>query len=104
MRLDIDPRLPVQSGEAEFLRWQISEQLRQHASQVNLLTEGSLAAVHNAMTGPQTTGTWAQGDKIRNSNPTVLGSPGSQYVIDSWICVASGTPGTWVQQRTLTGT
>lgn len=51
-----------------------------------------------------TTGTWAQGDKVDNAQPTVLGTSPNQYTIAGWVCVTSGTPGSWVQRRELTGT
>lgn len=50
-----------------------------------------------------TTGTWLQGDMVTNSTPTELGTAGSKYVILGWCCVSGGTPGTWVQNRVLTG-
>lgn len=50
-----------------------------------------------------TSGTWAQGNFVRNSAPSEAGSGGSKYVIIGWSCVASGTPGTWVACRCLTG-
>jgi hypothetical protein len=104
MRLSVDPRLPAQTDrDLEHMRRQLTDQLRQHAVQVNLLTEGSLSAVHNAMTAPPTAGTWAKGDFIRNSAPSELGTGGSKYVVAGWICTVSGTPGTWLQCRYLTG-
>lgn len=39
-------------------------------------------------TAPPTTGTWNVGDIVRNLNPSAGGYLG-------WVCVASGTPGTW---------
>jgi hypothetical protein len=78
-------------------------ELREHATQVNNLSEGKLSAVYNAYTAAPTTGTWNQGDFIRNSAPSELGSGGSKYVIFGWICTVSGTPGTWLQCRFLTG-
>jgi hypothetical protein len=78
-------------------------ELREHATQVNNLSEGKLSAVYNAYTADPTTGTWSQGDFIRNSAPSELGSGGSKYVIFGWICTVSGTPGTWLQCRFLTG-
>ena len=77
--------------------------LRDMARQINGLSEGSIAARYNAAASAPTTGTWAKGDTLTNSNPSELGTALSKYVITGWICVASGTPGTWVQTRTLTG-
>lgn len=54
-------------------------------------------------TAAPTGGTWAIGDRIKNSNPSEAGAGGSQYVIEGWICTVAGTPGTWLAQRTLTG-
>lgn len=62
-----------------------------------------MVAVYNAATAAPTTGTWQQGDTVRNRTPTELGTAGSKYVVTGWTCIASGTPGTWVQNRTLTG-
>ncbi len=86
------------SADVETLRV-----LREIAAQLNALSEGSIGAHYTALTAAPTTGTWNRGDKVRNSAPSELGSGGSKYVVDSWICTASGTPGTWLQQRTLTG-
>jgi hypothetical protein len=54
-------------------------------------------------TAAPTTGTWSQGDYVKNIAPIEGGTAGSKYVIRGWICVSSGTPGTWVQDRALTG-
>lgn len=55
-------------------------------------------------TAPPGSGAWLVGNRVRNSAPSVLGTAGSQYIVDGWICTVSGSPGTWVAQRTLTGT
>jgi hypothetical protein len=47
---------------------------------------------------------WNKGDFVRNISPSVLGSAGSQYILFGWVCTVAGTPGTWVEQRMLTGT
>ena len=39
-------------------------------------------------------GTWARGDRVFNSTPTV-GQP------KSWVCTVAGTPGTWVSEGNL---
>lgn len=96
MRLNQTPRVGVTDPV-------LQRELREHATQVNLLTEGRIAAVHNAIPGPPTTGTYIAGDTARNSAPSELGSPGSKYVVYGWQCVVGGTPGTWVQMRFLTG-
>lgn len=58
---------------------------------------------HDAYTAAPTAGDWQQGDFVRNSAPVEAGSASSKYVITGWICTASGTPGTWLECRTLTG-
>lgn len=102
-RLAQDPRLPATGSQADLVR-ALSVLFREVADQVNGISEGRGDAFFNAATGAPTTGTYRQGDFIRNSAPTVLGSAGSQYVIHGWQCVASGSPGTWAQCRFLTGT
>lgn len=54
-------------------------------------------------TAAPTTGTWGQGDKRHNTTPTELGTAGSKYIVDGWVCTVAGTPGTWVEKRCLTG-
>lgn len=73
------------------------------ASQVNLLSEGKQSAHYASGTAAPTTGTWAQGDFVKNSNITEQGIAMSKYIIFGWACVSGGTPGTWVQCRFLTG-
>lgn len=102
MRLQTDPYLRADQGIGPLTR-QLDSLYRQTATQVNLLAEGCIQAVTNAATAAPTAGEHFQGDRITNSAPSELGSPGSKYVVLGWICVASGTPGTWVQMRAPTG-
>lgn len=95
MKLNVTPRVNV---DAETARW-----YREVAQQVNALSEGRLVAFYGASTAAPTSGTWAKGDVIKNSAPAEAGAAGNKYVIDGWICTVAGTPGTWLQQRTLTG-
>ena len=95
MKLNVMPRNNV---DADTTRW-----YREIAQQVNGLSEGSISARYQAITTAPTTGTFMQGDFVTNSAPTELGTALSKYVITGWICVAAGTPGTWVQSRSLTG-
>jgi hypothetical protein len=81
----------------------VQRELREHATQVNMISEGRIAGFYGALTAPPASDVWMQGDEVRNSAPTELGTAGSKYVIDGWKCVVSGTPGTWVQKRFLTG-
>jgi hypothetical protein len=95
MKLNVTPRV---NADAETTRW-----YREVAQQVNALSEGQVSATYNANTAAPTTGTYAQGDFVRNSTPVEAGIIGSKYVVKGWVCVAGGTPGTWVQARSLTG-
>lgn len=96
MKLNTTPRVGINDPV-------LQRELREHATQVNLLSEGRLAAEYGAATAAPTTGTNARGDFVRNSAPSELGTASSKYVIFGWICVTGGEPGTWVQCRFLTG-
>jgi len=54
-------------------------------------------------TAAPTTGTYRVGDKVLNTNPAEAGSALSKYMITGWSCTVAGTPGTWLENRTLTG-
>jgi hypothetical protein len=101
MRVEEQPNLPLPASGA-FLPTLIGY-LGRVARQLNGISEGRLAAVTNSGTAAPTGGTNYQGDKVWNSAPTELGGAGSRYCIVGWICVASGSPGTWKEMRTLTG-
>ena len=77
--------------------------LSQIQTQVNNLSEGSISASFNAFTSRPTTGTYAQGDFIKNSKPAALGNSPNQYIVAGWICIVSGEPGTWTECRFLIG-
>ena len=81
----------------------LQRELREHASQINLLSEGRIVASYSALTAAPTSGDWMQGDFVKNSAPAELGVALSKYIITGWTCVVSGAPGTWVQCRFLTG-
>lgn len=57
----------------------------------------------NAWTGPPTTQRHLQGEIVTNTAPAEAGVAGSKYVVTGWICTATGTPGTWLAMRALTG-
>jgi len=102
-RLADDPRLPATGSQADLVR-ALSALLREYAEQINRTTDGRIDAFYSAMTGPPTAGSAQRGDFVRNSAPSVMGPPGSQFVVHGWQCVASGSPGAWVACRFLTGT
>lgn len=65
-------------------------------------TELYLAAATFGTAAP-TTGARLQGQFIKNSTPIEDGTTGAKFVNLGWICVSSGTPGTWVPCRVFTG-
>ncbi len=54
-------------------------------------------------TAAPTTGTYAQGDFVRNSAPSEFGTTGAKFIVQGWTCLVSGTPGTWVPNNVFTG-
>lgn len=100
MRLPSNPHLPT---DVPALVRQLTRLYGDIAQQVDGVSEGRIASVTNAGTAAPTTGVWQQGDFIRNSEPVEAGSAGSMYVVQGWVCVASGEPGTWKDSRCLTG-
>lgn len=80
----------------------LNRELTEHATLVNALAAGRIEAV-DARASVPTAGSHKQGDFVRNSAPVEAGTAGSKYVVFGWLCVASGTPGTFVQARFLTG-
>lgn len=104
-RVSQEPRLPIPgtTGYDANLYNQLTKLLREYSTQLNMLSEGRIQAVTNSATAAPTAGTYQKGDKVWNSNPSELGGGGSKYVIIGWICTVAGTPGTWLQMRTLTG-
>ena len=105
MRLPIDPRLPDSSNRdrERLMQLRLTELFRQTNQQVNDISEGKLIGRHFNGTAAPTTGTYAQGDILWHSTPTEAGVALSKYVIIGFICTVAGTPGTWLQMRTLTG-
>jgi hypothetical protein len=95
---------PFQTSEDnKALTTKLVDQFREMVGKLNGLASGSGNAIDNAMAAAPTTGTWAAGDFVHNSSKSELGAPGSKYVIQGWDCSVSGTPGTWLSRRTLTG-
>ncbi|HET8730481.1 MAG TPA: hypothetical protein VFM34_05160 [Moraxellaceae bacterium] len=76
---------------------------RDTGTKLNALAEGRISAKEGTATAAPTGGDWTVGDFVTNSAPSELGSAGSKYVVLGWVCVTSGSPGTWKECRTLTG-
>lgn len=87
-KVNANPQLGY-SDSVEQLKRTLADIIRGHAQLINGLSDGSIDASQSVLTSP-TTGTWKQGDFLKNTEPT-----GATPTI-GWICTASGTPGTWV--------
>lgn len=94
-----DPRLPIAGSiEQGRLVTRLYEVLRGIANAVN----GSYMWDSQGTAAP-TTGTWFQGQMVKNTAPSEAGTAGSKYLVIGWCCSASGSPGTWLPMRVLTG-
>lgn len=98
MKLDILSRVPAEYGQARF-----TDIFRDVQRVICELCEGSIEPHYNAYTAAPTTGSFKKGHFLKNSAPTESGTAGSKYVLLGWVCVTSGTPGTWRECRVLTG-
>lgn len=99
-RLVLDFQVPV-----HYDRQTISNLIRELCVQINLVSEGRIVGYYNADTAaPSVSVVSGQvGDQVRNSAPSELGTIGNKYVVTGWVCTASGSPGTWLPMRALTG-
>lgn len=88
---------------SSYNRPSLSQMMRKVDEQVNGLSEGRIKATYAAQTAAPTTGSYAVGDKIWNSNPAELGTVGGKYIVLGWICTVAGEPGTLKEMRVLTG-
>lgn len=96
MKVNTSPRVAIKDPD-------LQRELREHAQQINALSEGRISASYTAATAAPTTGMYQQGDKVWNSAPVEAGAPGSAYVILGWVCTVGGEPGTFLPMRVLTG-
>jgi hypothetical protein len=101
-RLVLELRVP-----SEYKKTDIAEIIRAICTQVNNLSEGRLSARYNAQSSVPTTNSYAKGDFIPDINCTssasVAAGLGAAYVRLGWVCTSSGSPGTFVEARALTG-
>lgn len=95
MKLQLDPRLPT---DLPMLIRRLYDLFREIAISVN----GS-SMWDTQSTAAPTSGNWAQGNMCKNTAPVEAGAATAKYVVVGWVCTASGTPGTWLPMRTLTG-
>lgn len=105
MRLEENPQLPMNPDTAYLvaLTQVLSRVLKATAQKVNQIGDGRITGSDFTAASIPTTGMFKQGDFIRNSAPAEAGTAGSRYVVIGWVCVVSGSPGTLLQCRFLTG-
>ena len=105
MRPAQEVQLPLNTDTqySKDLNYKLKDIFRTYAQRLNAMTDGQISAVDNAVSSAPTTGMYARGDFLRNSAPTELGTAGSKYVITGFLCTVAGSPGTFVQLRSLTG-
>ena len=89
----------------EYDRGLMTEMVRQLEDSINRLSSGAIYQNYNATTASPsgTTVAHSVGDVVKNAIPTELGTAGNMYVVWGWVCLASGTPGTFRELRALTG-
>ena len=105
MRPAQEVQLPI-NPDTQYTRdlnYKLKDIFRNFAQRLNAFTDGRISAIDNAASAAPTTGMYTVGDFIRNSAPTELGTAGSKYVITGFLCTVAGSPGTFVQLRSLTG-
>jgi hypothetical protein len=105
MRLQDNPYIPSEWAGAQR---QLDRLYRDTATQLNLLSEGYIQATTNASTAMPTSGTYTAGDFVANGAPSILGAPGTRYVVRGWLRITSGSNHVlntdWTEFRGLTGT
>ena len=84
MKLDPQPRFPDDRGQFER---KLTELFRDAAQQVNAAADGQMVASNNARTSIPTTGTFAKGDFVRKSAPSVA----SSGVVVGWLRITDGS-------------
>lgn len=100
------PKLNLeQFVQSDYDRGLMTEMVRQIEDAINRLSSGAIYQNYNATTSAPsgTTVSHSVGDVVKNAIPTELGTAGDMYVIWGWVCIASGTPGTFRELRALTG-
>lgn len=98
MKLALNQQVP---NKYEPAQWQAIILALQ--TQINLLAEGRLTGRHFTATSIPTTGDFAKGDIVWDSAPAEAGAAASKYVRLGWICTVTGSPGTLLEMRVLTG-
>lgn len=94
MKLAYDQRLPLPNQGTAALTQRLYEIFREISKSFN----SSFMWAGEGTSAPAS-GTWATGDKVKNTNPSEAGTAGSKYVVIGWIYVG----GSWKDMRVLTG-
>lgn len=104
MKLDPLPRIPP---DGQPLNRRLAELFADLCQTVNALSEGRISARYQARDTMPTTGTYAKGDYVHNSNPVKLGVAASRYVNHGWIRLVSGDAHVlftdWCEDRRFSG-
>jgi hypothetical protein len=100
-RLASVQKVPYQYGRSQF-----ADIFNLIDQKVNDLSDGKIAGVNNAATTIPTgftVGTYAKGDLVRNSNPSVVVTSTGNYVVLAWLCINDATSvGAFVPCKVLT--
>jgi hypothetical protein len=89
------------TNPAEMLRWEVEtlgESTAYSGLDGALPNDGQPLAVQAPVNG-----IYVLGVQVQNATPSELGAATTKYVVTGWVCTAAGAPGTWLQQRALTG-
>ena len=98
-KFQVDPRLPISNDDKIA---PLNRRLYELFRQIAIAHNGSYYWETEGTAAPSS-GTWVQGDKCKNTSPSEAGTAGSKFVVTGWICTVSGSPGTWLPMRSLTG-
>lgn len=72
-------------------------------NEMKITLNDSISNSNDFHIAPPTQGNWNRGDVVKNYRPVEQGTSGSLFIIDGWTCTTSGTPGTWVENKIMTG-
>lgn len=101
MKVSPDIRIPT-GGGLESAVTAVRDELRRHATQINLISEGRIDGHYNAR-DEIPSGPGKNGDLIWKRTLSEQGAVGSKYVVIGYACIQSGDPATRVELRVPTG-
>ena len=78
MKVNQSPRVAVKDPD-------LQRELRDHAIQINALSEGLFVANYNAQDAAPTTGMHAAGDFVRNTDFSIIIHGSHEYILFGWI-------------------